>query len=54
MKITILSTAESSHYAIADIDNITNDEISRAIAYLELIKLELLNWIEHDYEVTEG
>lgn len=55
MIILIKTEKDSIDYKIDNLNKeTTNDEISRAIMYLESIKLELLKNINNDYEVFEN
>ncbi len=53
MKILIKTTKDSINYEIIEVEDVSNDEISRAIAFLELVKRELLDKYGFDYEVLE-
>ena len=53
MEIRIITSEEGIEYGISSRKDTSNDEITRAIAYLEIIKTELLQELNHDYEVFE-
>jgi len=54
MKITINTSEEEVNYTI-DNENKkpSNDEITRAITFIEIVKAELLKNIKMDYEVFQ-
>ena len=53
MNITINTTEDGAEYNIVKLETATNDELSRAIAYLELIKQELIGTFNFDYEIEQ-
>ena len=54
MIILIKTTADNIEYGIKDPEGSTNDEICRAIAHLDIIKDELKNLIDFDYEIFKN
>ncbi|MCK4522465.1 MAG: hypothetical protein KAU20_07870 [Nanoarchaeota archaeon] len=53
MEIIITTDKDSVEFNISRGKETSNDEITRAVAYLEIIKQDLLQELKHDYEVFE-
>ena len=51
MLITINTDLDRIDYSIKYLENPTNDEIARAIAHMEIIKLQLIKQLNFEYEV---
>ena len=53
MKITITTTIDGINYCLNEHEETSNDEICRAMAHLDIIKLELMEMLKFDYEVYD-
>ena len=53
MQIIINTTRDSVTYQVQHETSTTNDEISRVITHLEIIKLELLEELKYDFTIEK-